>query len=871
MASLIKKHLSRKVPFRGNLFNPSFIVSILLIYSLSYSNAAEWRILPIRSEEEFNQGRIGGEAEQHPHSIARSQSNPDIIYLSHDVGQVWKSIDGGDSWRRTLCKGLYLICGQSIEVDPVDPDTVFFIVSHSYNWLQEEYEGLYRSQDGGVNWEFVLPTDTNYDSSRHRMYRHNIEYDPSSIGSSGAERWYAAFPSNGLFRSEDGGDTWNKVNTWEDFAVMYEIECHLNDGQTIYAATDKGLYRSTNRGVDMEPFGNLPAGHVSSIEIHPQNPDVLYATVLGEGLYKSENSGNTFELIRNFDAARVFLNPGYPDTLYLTGISANTITTHDGGNTWITDMVTVPFPGLGRSGSGWKGRIAGQLSGIVPNPQSQTEAVAFSRGTLWKTTDGGQTFNDSSTLFTGYAWSWWNDGLVFDPYNPDRFLTFNCDVGMCITNNRGDWFDRRNDQGWGWYSQGLIGWFGTHAGDFQPVEGSNIIVASIGRYFSCQLMRSTDEGRTWELVTQGSENVKRNLVITFHPNDPNLVFAGNKVSYDAGATFQNIDFGQFNGNNPEFMGMCPAQPDTIYALGSSHRAIRSDDRGQTWRLYADSSTGMRFTRLDSLPTFAVDPQDPNKIYGMDSRYDLAMYDGTAVTSFGVLDLAGGVDMNNHVRTVAIDPRHPEILYAGMFSAGLPCAFRSTDGGETWEDITFNLPHTGISAMSVSPHTGELLRGSAFGTWVYPPPYESANLIYDKCVSIGGYDGPDPEPEQPEPEQPKPEPEPESESESDSESEPHADMPDTTALHIKNNIIKKSKNISATIEYLLKEAGNLSIKIYDAKGREIITLYDGYHEAGIFNKPWNGTDSQGNYVGSGIYLVHMESGSYSETKKIAVIK
>ena len=50
-----------------------------------------WRVLPIRSEQEFRKGLVGGEAEQHCQGIARSLSKPNIIYLSHDCGQVWKS------------------------------------------------------------------------------------------------------------------------------------------------------------------------------------------------------------------------------------------------------------------------------------------------------------------------------------------------------------------------------------------------------------------------------------------------------------------------------------------------------------------------------------------------------------------------------------------------------------------------------------------------------------------------------------------------------------------------------------------------------------------------------------------------------------
>lgn len=93
----------------------------------------------------------------------------------------------------------------------------------------------------------------------------------------------------------------------------------------------------------------------------------------------------------------------------------------------------------------------------------------------------------------------------------------------------------------------------------------------------------------------------------------------------------------------------------------------------------------------------------------------------------------------------------------------------------------------------------------------------------------------------------------------------------TLLRISNNIIKSGGNAEVTINCDVKDAGKLTVKIYDSKGKEIIVLWDGHKEAGTQPFPWAGVDSGGSKVGSGIYLVHMECGGYKETKKIAVIK
>lgn len=690
---------------------------------------AEWRPMPIRSETEFNQGLLGGEAEQHPHGIARCRNHPHVIYWSHDVGGAWRSINAGRTWRKTIGAGLPTPHGQSIEVDPVDPNTVFIILDKSYNYLlPDSDEGVYRSRDGGKNFEQVLSAATII----NRTYRHNLAYDPASVTDTNATRWYAAFPDNGLYRSDDGGDHWAPQSSLSGHAFIHGVQAHPTDGRTVYVASGDGLYASANRGADLAPLGDLPPGAVSSIQIHPEEPNILYATLHGKGLYRSTNGGAHFSLLRSFDANKVFQNPGFPNVLYLTGLSANTIISHDGGETWITDMTTLPAPGLGRDQGGWKARIAGELTGIVPNPEDPDEAVAFSRATIWKTTDGGRTFVDSSTLFTGYAPSFGLNTMAFDHFDPKRFAFFNNDVGMTITTSHADFFERRNGQAWAWRQAGLIDWIGTYSGDFQPIEGSRVIVASVGNYFNTEIMRTANAGETWSLVTSNSH---RNLFVAFHPDDPNVVYAGDKISTDAGRTFSPVDFGAFHAQQPEIVGMCRASADTVYAMDSPNREhlLRSDDRGATWYEYA--RPGWRFRRLDSIPTFAADPVDPDKVYTINEDYDLAIFDGDAWTGVGVLPLAGGDAHGNYVRRVAVDPTHPEVIYAGMAASGVPCVFRSTDGGSTWEDITRNSPMTGSDTLQVNPHTGELFRGTLSGTWIFPPPegltYPSTTLVYRK--------------------------------------------------------------------------------------------------------------------------------------------
>ena len=783
-----------------------------------------WRPLPIRSQQEFEQGMPGGEGEQHPHSIAGSLFHPDHIYLSHDVSGCWRSNDAGETWVKTPDEGLFLQFGQSIQVDPNDPDIVFLTVDNSYNYLAQEFEGVYRSGDGGDTWQHVLHSNVNYNSGLHRIYRSNIAYDLASCdGNNPASRWYAAFPSNGLFRSEDSGLTWEgPVSSLGGHATIYCVVAHPADGQTVFVGSSNGLLRSDDKGADLASIGDLPAGPVSSIALHPQETNTVFAVVRNIGLYKSTNSGEAFEMVMDWPATKIILNPGSPDVLYLVGLDKQSAYSHNGGTTWQAFGEATTFPGLGRE-NGWRRWIDGDLSGLVPNPKNAEEAVAYSRSTLFKTTDGGATWQESATGFTGNAWSWWNGAAAFDPLNADRFAFFNNDVGMRITLSGGDYFQpNTNPNAWSWYSSGLIDWIGAYAGDFQPLENSKVIVASVGNYWKTQLMRTTNNGQSWTLVTQGDDQANQNLYIAFHPHDPNVVYAGNKISKDAGKTFQPFVFPRGYAL-PTLVGMCRNEPDVIFAMNKSRTAIlRSSDRGDSWEVYAQP--GWAFKRLDDLPTFAADPVNPDLIYTLDQNYDLARFDGTNWRSLGVLDLADGHSAVNFVRTVTIDPNNPDIIYAGMFESGISCIFRSLDGGSEWEDISANLPRCGMSAMKVNPHTGELYKGSTIGTWIYPSAYEAG--ISDQ-----------------------------------------SELPDNFSL---GQNYPNPFNPTTSIEFSLARPGAIKLDVFSIKGERVRMLADKSLDAGYFAVKWDGVDDSGAQLPSGIYIYRLAVDGKIKTGKATLL-
>ena len=101
--------------------------------------------------------------------------------MSMDAAGLWRSRDNGDTWEKPEQAGLFETWGESIKVDPIDPDIVFFVVHQGSGGSLEDYEGLYKSTDGGDTWAFVLNIESD---DKHEAIESNIDYDPTSIGAS---------------------------------------------------------------------------------------------------------------------------------------------------------------------------------------------------------------------------------------------------------------------------------------------------------------------------------------------------------------------------------------------------------------------------------------------------------------------------------------------------------------------------------------------------------------------------------------------------------------------------------------------------------------------------------------------------------------
>jgi len=784
----------------------------------------KWRPMPIRTEWEFNNGLYGGEGEQLFHGIARSRDNPDYVYLNEDVDASWRSTDGGKTWKKSMDRGLKNASAFSIEVDPVNPLLVFSLQdrSNEYYTFEHNNKGLYRSENGGDDWTRVLHVETNISWSFDRGYRHNIAYDPSSVDSQGAKRWYLAIQSGeyiktksfikphdpfwtygGIYISEDRGVTWSQQGEMKAITKVNAIYPHPKDGKTLYIASKEGLFVSYDQGKKIQPLGDLPKEYgVRSLAITPVNPDDvivglsdthyyigdstasdgkkiyegpikpgIWQQAAGMGVYKSVNKGKKFTDLNSPKGQYVFMNSGHPKYMNLITFGDPVgWNSQDGGTSWQRttlkpDSYVVKSTTTGKDITRSFGN---DQSGIAYNTKDPNDVAAFGSGTILHSTDGGKSFASSRTGFTGFASAFYSTSYVYDKFNPTWLGMGLLDTTMVQTDNSGAFFEGVNlkpihklyyedkfkaplsETDSTVISMRMIPWFGFVSVALQPKEGSDLLVAAVGKYFYNYLIRSEDRGQTWTLYDESkdsktiSEYKKRTRLynfIGFDNNDPNTVYAGDKVSHDAGVTWTSLPMPKTAKNSINTVGLSYDSEGTwVFAIGNYLSNIyRSRTPVTQWEVVVESAaSAWQFHGIDRKPIVVVNPNDPSMLivpgdndHDKTGRRDLVIIrDGTPRYT-NLIDKVTGSEKGTYLATAVFDPSNKDVFYAAFSSQGVPTIFRTTDGGKTFENVDKNRPWAGECVLSVHPTTGELFAGSTIGTWILPPPYESKTPIYDR--------------------------------------------------------------------------------------------------------------------------------------------
>ncbi len=302
-----------------------------------------------RSIGPFRGGRVNG--------VAGVPGQPNTFYFGSVGGGVWKSSNSGRTWNPIFDSQPIASIG-AIAVAPSSPNTVYVGTGEADMRSQNSYgDGMYKSTDAGKTWQHIGLDDT------RQIGR--IIVDPKNaniVFVAALGHIYGANAERGVFRSKDGGKTWTKVLFKNENVGAIDVTFDPNNSQTVYATlwntrrppwsiyppaygAGGGIFKSTDggntwneltSGVPVEGQGRI------GISVAPTNNKRVYAIIDAKagGLYRSDDAGANWMLISNdkriwgrgWYFCKVTTDPKNPDTVYVSNTSVYKST--DAGKTW---------------------------------------------------------------------------------------------------------------------------------------------------------------------------------------------------------------------------------------------------------------------------------------------------------------------------------------------------------------------------------------------------------------------------------------------------------------------------------------------------------------------------------------------------------
>ncbi len=660
-----------------------------------------WTQVPMISKELVDAGYAGGEACQMILGLTFDSIDGKLGFFGTDVAGLYRTTDGGTTWELN-CLGFVATGATGFAIDPMNKDRVLCIGANS---AAQDVNGIHQSVDGGDSWNYVFKATT----YGFRDQRSQIAYDKSSYDSSlgyckvvywsreddatakGAEN------DPGLYKSEDGGTTWTRL----DNSSLYggaDIFVNPSNGN-VYVANKNGVFVSKDGGKSFNKSLDIPANSMNCVITAP---DSLYVTT-DSGFYVSENGGDSFDKIvavgyPSASATHLKVSPVNRNNMVLqkdTGRSDNVrkyYFSKDGGNTW----------------SESKRDLAGHFmpSGTLCATFAWSPVDENKVFTNWKhivcSTDGGANYKWSNAGFSAICAS---GSIRFNINNPDLIAISSQDYNGGISTDGGKTWRYVNWSGksWGGYTYGAYcldennAWVGLADGWTKP------------RYLAV----THDGGRT---ITQTDIHIKGKEIGYGVPGDDNIGFIGEWRTTDKGNTWSDM-----TGAGDGCIGVFTHDPDTgrLWGYSSQFFVVYSDDKGETWvnyNLAADGVTDMAYDKTNK------------KLY-IASGGVIQVSDTTGAEykdrAFKPVNVGG-----SGFKSVALDPIDSNIIYASNSSLTKSC-FRSLDGGKTWTCLT-RYKGDGrdgepygvrcVGSMIVNPKTRELFCFTGcYGVWKIAPP------------------------------------------------------------------------------------------------------------------------------------------------------
>ncbi|MGZ4818489.1 MAG: WD40/YVTN/BNR-like repeat-containing protein [Terriglobales bacterium] len=648
---------------------------------------------------------------------------PNTYYFGAVAGGVWKTTDGAASWQPMSDKYPFWSVG-AIAVAPSNPSVVYVGTGEACIRGDVTYgNGVWKSLDGGKTWQHVGLEDTRQ-IGRMFVDPHN----PNIVFVAALGHAFGPNAERGVFRTTDGGSTWQKVLYKDEKTGAIDLSFDPNNPNLIFAAMyearrspwelvsggpGSGLYRSSDGGATWKQItGNgFPKGVLGRIgvAVSGANPDRIYAIIEAEqgGIYRSDNGGENWSKIsgdsrftqRSWYYGHIFADPKSADTVYMLNVGM--FRSSDGGKSWT--QVRAPH---------------GDTHGLWIDPDNPQRMIEGNDGGATVSADGGKTW---TTLYNQPTAQFYH--VAAD--NRFRYYVYgaqqdNTTVAIASSTDRGT-IDRED-----WYAVG-----GGEAGFVVPyLPDPNIVFA--GSYDGLITRYNKAAGELQDVnpwpdnpMGWGAAQLKYRFQwtapIALSPHDPNVLYHG------ANVVFRSTNMGHsWTAISPDLTRNDKSKQgpsggpitkdntsieyyDTVFAIAES-----PVQKGLIW---AGSDDGLiHLTRDDGAHWQNVTPKDMPE-WGTVSLIDSSPTDaGTAhvaVDRHRLDDLSpyifvthdfgkswarivNGIPSGSFVHAVRQDPVNKDMLYAGTETG----VFISWDDGSHWQPLKLNLPDVPVHDLLI---------------------------------------------------------------------------------------------------------------------------------------------------------------------------
>jgi photosystem II stability/assembly factor-like uncharacterized protein len=585
-------------------------------------------------------------------ALAVVESKPQMFYLGTASGGLWKTEDHGTSWTPLFDDQPTSSIGD-VTIDQANPNLVWVGTGEPQNRQSSPWgNGVYKSMDGGENWAHMGLEETKHIA---RVLIHPRNPDVVYVAAVG-DLWGPS-PERGVFRTTDGGQTWENVLFIDEDTGAIDLAMDPDDPMTLFAAMyqrrrtgwgfngggpGSGLYRTMDGGANWtELTEGLPEGDKGRIgvDIFRQDGNVVYALIEADlrsasqgfggggesresGIFRSTDRGSTWEKMSDTNPrpmyySRVEIDPSNSDRIYVLGSAL--MVSDDAGKTFRSDGAT---------------QIHVDHHALWINPKDPDHLILGSDGGVSASWDGTGHWRMFDNLALGQFYTISYD--MRDPYAVCGGLQDN--NPWCGPSNTRSFHGIRNQD---WYETAYGDGFWTVV---DPTDSTIVFSESQGGNMN-----------RYDLIT-GEKTPMRPIT-------------GPRENGDTAKAYR------FNWNAPLLISQ--HDPATIY-LGGNY-LMRSRDRGMSWEEVGGVDLTKQIDRAE-LEIMGVSGSEPM----------MSIHDGTS--TYG------------NLTTLAESRFTPDVIYAGTDDGNLQVTM---NGGDTWENVADRIPglpeRTYVSRVAPSAH------------------------------------------------------------------------------------------------------------------------------------------------------------------------